>query len=154
MLNLMDRFPQSSLWCVLARWFSMRCSIKPFTGERAPSRSDFNPEALAVSSFSREQHLEFDEPESVMENFAGWLEKNSIGRPICVSDNPAFDWQFINYYFHRFLGKNPSGFSARRIGDLNSGLVRDASKASERKKYRVTAHTHNPVMMRRVMPRL
>jgi eukaryotic-like serine/threonine-protein kinase len=58
---------------------------------------------------------------------------------------PAFDWQFINYYFHRFLGKNPFGFSARRIGDLYSGLVRDASKASEWKKYRVTAHTHNPV---------
>ena len=96
-----------------------------------PKISYFHPGLLAVSGFSREQHLGFDEPESVMENFAGWLEKNSIGRAIFVSDNPAFDWQFINYYFHRFLGKNPFGFSARRIGDLYSGLVRDASKASE-----------------------
>jgi DNA polymerase III epsilon subunit-like protein len=116
-----------------------------FYGRTRPISERFNPEALAVSGFSREQHLGFDEPESVMENFAGWLEKNSIGRPIFVSDNPAFDWQFINYYFHRFLGKNPFVFSARRIGDLYSGLVRDASKASEWKKYRVTAHTHNPV---------
>jgi hypothetical protein len=116
-----------------------------FYGQTRPISDRFNPEALAVSGFSREQHMRFDEPEGVMENFAGWLGKNSKGRATCVSDNPAFDWQFINYYFHRFLGKNPFGFSARRIGDLYSGLVRDASKASEWKKYRVTAHSHNPV---------
>jgi 3' exoribonuclease, RNase T-like len=116
-----------------------------FYGRTRPISERFNLEALAVSGFSREQHLGFDEPQSVMENFAGWLEKNTKGRAIFVSDNPAFDWQFINYYFHRFLGKNPFGFSARRIGDLYSGLVRDASKASEWKKYRVTAHSHNPV---------
>lgn len=26
-----------------------------------------------------------------------------------------YDWQWINYYFHRFLGENPLGFSARCI---------------------------------------
>ncbi len=31
------------------------------------------------------------------------------------------------------------------IGDLYAGLVKDVSKATEWKKYRVTAHTHNPV---------
>jgi hypothetical protein len=76
---------------------------------------------------------------------AGWLEEHAKGRPVFVSDNPAYDWQFINYYFHRFLGRNPFGFSGRRIGDLYAGLVRDASKATEWKKYRVTAHSHNPV---------
>jgi DNA polymerase III alpha subunit (gram-positive type) len=116
-----------------------------FYGRTRPISERFNPEALEVSGFSREQHVGFDEPKSVMENFARWLEKNSKGRSIFVSDNPAFDWQFINYYFHRFIGQNPFGFSARRIGDLYSGLVKDASKASEWKKYRITAHTHNPV---------
>jgi len=89
--------------------------------------------------------LAFDDPKAVMENFAAWLEQHSKGRPIFVSDNLAFDWQFINYYFHRFLGRNPFGFSGRRIGDLYTGLVKDASKATEWKKYRITAHTHNPV---------
>ena len=116
-----------------------------FYGRTRPVSERFIPEALAVSGFSREQHLGFDEPKSVMESFAGWLEKQSKGRAIFVSDNPAFDRQFINYYFHRFLGRNPFGFSARRIGDLYSGLVRDASKASEWKQYRVTTHSHNPV---------
>ena len=67
------------------------------------------------------------------------------GRNTGLADNFAFDWQFINYYFHRFLGRNPFGFSGRRIGDLYAGLVKDASKATKWKKFRVTAHTHNPV---------
>lgn len=116
-----------------------------FYGRTRPISDRFVPEALAVSGFSRHEHLSFDEPRAVMERFAEWLTQHSPGRPIFVSDNPAFDWQFINYYFHRFLGRNPFGFSARRIGDLYAGLVKDASKASEWKKYRVTPHTHNPV---------
>jgi len=116
-----------------------------FYGQTRPISERFSPEALAVSGFSRQQHLTFEEPRTVMESFAKWLREHSHGRPIFVSDNPAFDWQFINYYFHRFLGQNPFGFSARRIGDLYAGLVRDASKGSEWKKYRITTHTHNPV---------
>ena len=118
---------------------------KTFYGRTRPISERFTPEALAVSGFSREQHLTFEEPKLVMESFAAWLEKNTKDRPVFVSDNVAFDWQFINYYFHRFLGRNPFGFSGRRIGDLYAGLVRDASKATEWKKYRVTSHTHHPV---------
>jgi hypothetical protein len=118
---------------------------KTFYGRTRPISERFDLEALAVSGFSREEHLKFDEPKMVMEKFAAWLEAHSEGRPVFVSDNPAYDWQFINYYFHRFLGRNPFGFSARRIGDLYAGLVKDASKASEWKKYRVTAHSHHPV---------
>lgn len=87
----------------------------------------------------------FDDPRQVMEAFEQWLQKSSQGQPVFVSDNVAFDWQFANYYFHHFLGRNPFGFSGRRIGDLYAGLVKDASKATEWKKYRVTRHTHNPV---------
>jgi hypothetical protein len=38
------------------------------------------------------------------------------------------------------------GFSARRIGDLYCGMVKDAAKNHEwKKKYRKTAHDHHPV---------
>jgi hypothetical protein len=67
------------------------------------------------------------------------------GRPVSVPHNLAFDWQFINYYFHRFVGRNPFDFSVRRLGDLDAGLVKEVHKATEWKKYRVTPHTHNPV---------
>ena len=118
---------------------------RTFYGSTRPVSDRFVPEALAVSGFSREQHMAFDDPKAVMDNFARWLGEQTKGRPIFVSDNLAFDWQFINYYFHRFLGRSPFGFSGRRIGDLYAGLVKDASKATDWKKYRVTAHTHNPV---------
>jgi len=118
---------------------------RTFYGKTRPVSDRFLPEALAISGFTREEHLAFDDPKGVMENFAAWLEQQTEGRPIFVSDNVAYDWQFINYYFHRFVGHNPFGFSGRRIGDLYAGLVKDASKATEWKKYRVTAHTHNPV---------
>src|SRR2546427_39982 len=116
-----------------------------FYGHTRPVSDRFLPEALAVSGFSREEHLGFDDPKAVMEAFATWLDQHSKGRAVFVSDNLAFDWQFINYYFHRFLGRNPFGFSGRRIGDLYAGLVKDMSKATDWKKYRVTAHSHNPV---------
>ena len=116
-----------------------------FYGKTRPISDRFVPEALAVSGFSREQHLRFDDPKSVMESFAAWLDQQAQDRPVFVSDNVAFDWQFINYYFHRFLGRNPFGFPGRRIGDLYAGLVKDAHKASEWKKYRITRHTHDPL---------
>jgi hypothetical protein len=62
-----------------------------------------------------------------------------------VSDNPAYDWQWINYHFHKNLGKNPFGFSARRIGDFYAGLINDFFKYNQWKKLRVTTHDHNPV---------
>ena len=119
---------------------------KTFYGEVKPISEKWNPEALAISGFSREQHLGFDEPKEVMENFADWIVRNSVGKPTFISDNLAFDWQWINWYFHYFIGKNPFGFSGRRIGDLYCGMKMDTSLNAEWKKlYRKTKHTHHPV---------
>ena len=118
---------------------------KTFYGETCPISDEWIPQALAISGFSREQHLTFDDPTEVMQNFKTWLAENSNKQPIFISDNLAFDWQWINYYFHYFTGSNPFGFSGRRIGDLYAGLVKDYFKASEWKKFRQTIHTHNPV---------
>lgn len=119
---------------------------KTFYRETAPISNDWNPEALAISGFTREQHEKFQPPLLAMLNFKEWVEKNSIGKPVFISDNLAFDWQWINWYFHNFIGKNPFGFSGRRIGDLYCGMKMDAGLNAEWKKlYRKTSHTHNPV---------
>ena len=81
----------------------------------------------------------------VFDCFNEWLETNCDSRPIFVSDNPAFDWQWINYYFHHYMGKNPFGWSGRRIGDYFAGLQGDFRKSCSWKKLRVTKHDHNPV---------
>ncbi len=116
---------------------------KTFYGKTKPVSDLWIPEALAVSGISREEHKTFDEPKVVMENFAKWIKANSDGRPVFISDNPAYDWQFINYYFHYYLGENPFGFSARRIGDLYCGMVKDSF--AKWKHLRKTIHDHNPV---------
>lgn len=115
-----------------------------FYGKVKPISDNYLPEALAISGFTREEHLLFDDPKTVMTNFIKWVESsNSNGRPIFWSDNPAYDWQFINYYTHYYCGKNPFGFSARRIGDLACGLFKDLRY--KWKHLRKTKHTHNPV---------
>ncbi len=116
---------------------------KTFYGKIKPISDKWKPSALAISGFSREQHLTFDDPKEVMDKFAEWIKLNSKGHPIFISDNLAFDWQWVNHYFHRFHGSNPFGFSGRRIGDMYAGLVNDTY--AKWKHLRKTTHTHHPV---------
>ena len=80
----------------------------------------------------------------VFKEFADWISQFPPSY-IFISDNPAFDWMWICDGFHRTLGKNPFGHSARRIGDYYAGLVGDFKSASKWKKLRRTKHDHNPV---------
>ena len=77
--------------------------------------------------------------------FEVWIRSVTKGRPIFVSDNPAFDFQWINHGFHHALGRNPFGHSGRRISDFYAGLMGDFSKTQGWKRLRVTPHDHNPV---------
>ena len=116
---------------------------RTFYGELKPISDKFTPEALAVSGFSREETEQFDDPKTVMTNFRDWIKENSKGRPIFISDNNGFDWMFICWYFHHFIGENPFGFSSRRLADLFCGMEKDTF--AKWKHLRKTAHTHNPV---------
>ena len=116
---------------------------KTFYGKTKPISEKWIPEALAVSGFSREEHLKFDDPKEVMLQFEDWVKANTKGHPVFASDNPCFDWQNINYYFHHFLGRNPFGYSGRRIGDMYCGMVMDSR--AKWKHLRKTVHDHNPV---------
>ncbi len=116
---------------------------RSFYGKLRPISEKWIPEALAVSGFTREQTLEFAAPESVMRDFAAWLKEVSPDRLMFISDNNGFDWQFINWYFHHFTGKNPFGFSSTNLGSLYKGLVQDTFQTF--KHLRRTRHTHHPV---------
>lgn len=114
-----------------------------FYGQLKPISDSYNPEALAVSGFSRAEHLTFDNPQEVMLRFEKWLEENSKGKPILISDNNGYDASWINYYFLDQIGRNPFGWSSRRIGDMFAGYMNDPRY--QWKRHRKTSHTHHPV---------
>ena len=116
---------------------------RTFYAQLAPIADKWVPDALRVSGFSREETLQFADPAAEMARFEVWLQANVQGRPIFVADNNGFDWQFINWYFHHFLGRNPFGFSSTNLGSLYKGLVKDTFASF--KHLRKTRHTHNPV---------
>ena len=117
---------------------------KTFYGKMRPISDKWNPEALAISGFSREEHLKFDEPEKVMKEFSYWLKINSKGSPVGISDNNGYDFGVcLNYYFHKYYGSNPFSWSSRRIGDLFCGATGDMYYRW--KKHRITVHSHNPL---------
>ena len=116
---------------------------KTFYGQLRPISSSYVPEALAVSGFSREETLSFPDPKETLLSFSQWIKDNSVGRPMFVSDNNGFDWMFVCWYFHHFLGENPFGFSSTNLGSLYKGLVKDSFQNF--KHLRQTPHTHHPV---------
>lgn len=114
-----------------------------FYGQLKPISDKFIPEALAVSGFTRKDTLSFNGPVEVMTDFKNWIEKVCADRPLFISDNNGFDWMFICWYFHHFIGVNPFGHSSQNLGSLYKGMEKDTFKNF--KHLRKTKHTHHPV---------
>lgn len=116
---------------------------RTFYGQLRPISDRFVPESLKVCGHSREETLAFDDPLEVMTRFRDWVNQNCKGRAFFISDNNGFDWQFVNWYFHHFLGGNPFGYSSTNLGSLYKGVVKDMFVNF--KHLRKTKHTHHPV---------
>ena len=118
---------------------------KTFYGQVKPVTETWIPEALAVSGHSREETMTFREPDVVMLEFNDWILANTPKgqRPHFWADNNGFDFAFINYYFHAYMGDNPFGWSSRNINDLHKGLRKKMS--ARLGKLKKTKHTHHPV---------
>jgi hypothetical protein len=78
-----------------------------------------------------------------MGEFRDWVTANAKGRALFVSDNNGFDWMFVNWYLHQFVGANPFGHSSTNLGSLYKGIERDMFVNF--KHLRKTKHTHHPV---------
>jgi hypothetical protein len=96
------------------------------------------PMLLDYDGAAYDQSVVFDE-------FNEWLKATVNGRPVFVSDNPAYDFMWMAYYLDKNLGFNPFGHSARRIGDFWAGLNRKWGETQSWKRFRITPHDHNPV---------
>lgn len=64
------------------------------------------------------------DPAVAMRECALWIRKHACGRkPLFTGSAASWDWQFIQYYFHRFLGFNPFGFAALDIKAYYMGMT-------------------------------
>lgn len=95
-----------------------------FYAELRPLNERFVPDALTVAGFSLERLNEVGrEPAEVMAALRDWV-AGTTGkrRAVFVGFNAAFDWAFVNWYFHVFLGINPFGMGALDIKAYYMGL--------------------------------
>ncbi|MBC9208969.1 3'-5' exonuclease [Roseomonas aerophila] len=124
-----------------------------FTVEVKPINDRFDPKALEVTGLSMDELRQRGlDPEAAMKVFSDWLA--ILAGPddtlVFVGFNAPFDWSFVNYYFHRFAGQNPFGFTALDIKALYMGATgsswRDtrSSKIAEHLKPTL-AGTHDPL---------
>lgn len=104
-------------------------SRQTFSCELKPTTRNADPKALEVTGLSLKR-LERDglEPATAMQQFKDWVlsAAGPDAAPIFVGFNAPFDWSFVNYYFHRYLGENPFGFAALDIKSMYMGAVRSS----------------------------
>lgn len=81
--------------------------------------------ALEVTGLTLEKAEESGlPPAQAMAQFAAWIVENlpEDASPVFVGLNAPFDWGFVNYYFLKYLGENPFGFTALDIKALFMGV--------------------------------
>lgn len=118
-------------------------SDETFYGELKPIGDKYVKEALAVSGFSREDTMNFKNPEEVIQELVLWLQQiNSKNeRLMFCSDNVGFDFAWVNWYLLYFNGNNPFGHTSFNINTFYKGLTKDLRKNIRHLRY--TKHTHN-----------
>jgi DNA polymerase III epsilon subunit-like protein len=87
-------------------------------------------------------------PKYAMEKFAGWLADVVKGKPIFIGFNANFDFKFVDWYFHHFLGDDPFGINAIDIKGVFMGKFGkrwyETNKGDIKRVLGITtAHTHN-----------
>jgi DNA polymerase III epsilon subunit-like protein len=96
-----------------------------FYAELRPLNNNAVPQAMAVSNLDMKRLAETGkDAAAVMSEFRDWLRVSAVGfKPVFVGFNASFDWSFINWYFHKFLGENPFGFGALDIKSYYMGFA-------------------------------
>jgi len=116
-----------------------------FSVEIIPDPDNFHPDTMKAMNWTQE--ILYNRPYSVspieaMKRFENFI-LQAQGQPIFISDNNGFDWQFVNYYFWRYIGRNPFGFSSMNLGQLYKGLRQDIRQSFRH--LRKTKHTHKAI---------
>jgi hypothetical protein len=88
-------------------------SAATFYRELKPISDDVDAQALAVAGLDRDELVrDGADPAEAMRAAATWIsEQAGDARAVLVGYPVVFDWLFLHWYFVRFLGESPFGFS-------------------------------------------
>jgi ribonuclease T len=104
-----------------------------FYVEIKPLNANSEPAAIGITGFTLEALAKTGTaPDAAMDDFARWISAVTPrgSRPVMVAYPVAFDWMFVAYYFHRFLGHNPFGITGLDLNSFHAGMtVRTAGMA-------------------------
>ena len=95
------------------------CELKPIS-------NNADPKALEISRLSLEELARSGKSTvEAMSDFLAWLRSIAGVNDalVFVGFNAPFDWSFINYYFHKFIGSNPFGFAGLDIKAYYMGVT-------------------------------
>lgn len=94
--------------------FEVPAERQVFYVELKPISERFDPEALAVNGLDRDRlRSSGEDPTVAMRAAADWVSEACVdARPVLVAYPVAFDWAFLYWYFIRFAGDSPFGFSS------------------------------------------
>jgi ribonuclease T len=118
-------------------------SSRTFSCEIQPINDKADPKALEVSGLSLDALRRTGlPPVEAMTQFHNWLKSltGPGGTLVFVGFNAPFDWSFVNYYFHKFLGANPFGFTALDIKAYYMGAT--GCQWSDTRSSRIEAALH------------
>jgi ribonuclease T len=140
-----------------------------FYVELKPVNENSVPDAMKVIGRTLADFMRTGrDPKEAMAAFRDWLATAAkTAKPVFVGFNASFDWSFVNFYFHQYLGENPFGFGGIDIKSYYMGLTGSAwedarsSRISPEFKPESLRHTHNALddaieqaeMFRRMMAR-
>lgn len=97
-----------------------------FSCKMKPINENFVPEAMEATGLSlAELKRSGSPPQHAMASFNAWVLEvsGSDALPVFVGLNAPFDWSFVNYYFHKYIGENPFGFTALDLKALYMGVT-------------------------------
>ncbi len=118
-----------------------------YSGIIAPLCDVWEQEAYSVVGITRQEHLAGKPAKEALDEFVAWLQQccPDVDRFIMLSDNPGFDFAWVQHHLLHGGHRQWLGHSARRIGDAWAGLRGNPRETQGWKKLRRTAHTHNPL---------